>query len=68
MNHQTLLYLYFEAQERLYNGRMIDITNRCLRSGGDLSSDDVFELLVLKLKLELLRKVELDINALLFYD
>lgn len=68
MSPQTMLYLYFDAQERLINGRIIDITNRCLRSGSDLTYDDIVELLQLTVKLDLLHKVELDLNALLFYN
>lgn len=68
MSPQTMLYLYFDAQERLFNGRIIDITNRCLRSGSDLSFNDIVELMQLTVKLDLLHKIELDLNALLFYN
>lgn len=68
MSPQTLLYLYFDAQERLLNGRIIDITNRCLRSCSDLTYNDLVELMQLTVKLDLLHKIELDLNALLFYN
>lgn len=68
MSPQAMLYLYFDAQERSFNGRIIDITNRCLRSGSDLTYNDLVELTQLTVKLDLLHKIELDLNALLFYN
>lgn len=68
MNAQTLLYLYFDAQERSLKNKIININNMIRAGTPELSYSQICTLLQTTAQLEILKKIELDINALLFYD
>lgn len=68
MNNETLLYLYFDALELSVKSRIDDITSRLIRSTVPITYNELCELLRLSAKQEIIKKIELDINNLLFYD
>lgn len=68
MNVQSLLFLYFDAQERSLKNKIINISNLIRVGSPDLSYSQICTLLQTTAQLEILKKIELDINALLFYD
>lgn len=68
MNNETLLYLYFDALEMSVKSRIDDMTSRLIRSTVPITYNELAELLSLTAKQEIIKKIELDINNLLFYD
>lgn len=61
----TLLYLYFDAQQYKTKSRIVDLTNRLLRSPHPITYSELSELLQLVAKLETLEKVEKDLYDLI---
>jgi len=68
MNNQTLLYLYFDSIERTLKDRETIISNRLLRGSTPITYNDLTELMRIRSQLDIIGKIELDLNSLLFYN
>jgi len=68
MNNQTLLYLYFDSIERTLKDRETIISNWLLRGSTPITYNDLTELMRIRSQLDIIGKIELDLNSLLFYN